>query len=241
MKISYKLTNFLNNETIYGVNFRYMHTLKFYVVEDIHLYHPDKRLECIIKSNKIIELENMQNESNLKEGLYEIYGIDYYGYLVSKEELNAKTIPIYIKTNSYDEDYDFHIEGIEIRKKGYLFNVYRTPKLKNDAKKIHYMYIDSILKKMFLNCGDIVLNSHINMILKNVKEFDKLFIKTNNAKLCMEMKDYLEKAYDCMLKTEKKDIQIKTAKEYFELNFSELNEDSFLTELKLKKQFLDMI
>lgn len=239
MKVIYTLMNFLDKEKIYGINFRYMDTLKLYVIEDIHLYNPKKRIEHIIKANQLIEIYCMQDEDTLKMGLYRLE--NYYGYLVSKEELNAKTIPMYIKKHSYSKNYYFDMEGIEIRKKGHLFSVYKTPNLSNDAKKIHYIFVDSYLKKMFLNCGEIVLNSYMNMILQNVKKFDKLLLETNNAELCLEIKDYLEKIYSKMLEAEKEVKRIKTAKEYFELSFSNLNESEFLQELKLKKEFLDMI
>ena len=44
-----------------------------------------------------------------------------------------------------------------------------------------------------------------------------------------------------MLETEKEVKRINTAKENFEISFSNLNEIEFLKELKIKKEFLDMI
>lgn len=243
MKVSYYLTPFLNKEKIYNKNFRYMDSLDLYVIEDLKIYNPSKRVENTIKSNQLIKLESMLNEENIKKGLYTLdyRNYNYRNFFISEEQLNAYTIPMYMKNHSYDKDYNYAMEGIEIRKKGSIFPVYRTPNLSNDAKKVHYVFVDAYLKKIFNNCGDIILNSSMNTILQNVNQFDKLFMETNNADLCVQIKKYLETMYNKMIETEYEKKKVKTAKDYFELNFSDLSENDFLNELKLKTQFLNML
>ena len=245
MKINYKLVEFLDGDRIYNNKFEYFDTLKLYLFHPLEIYNPNTRKTHLIRENCLIELSNCFYEDekfDMKKGIYSAreLGFKYHECLISKEQLNAYTIPMYLKKNSYDKYNRYDMEGIKIKKNN-LFLVYETPRLDGDAKKAHYKYIDTILKKMFYNCGDIVLNSNMNTILKNVKQFDKLFAENKNMELLLEMKEYLETTYEKMLELEPEEKKIRNAKDYFELDCSSLKEDDFLKELKIKNELLKII
>lgn len=245
MKVNYELVDYLYKNRIYNKKINFFDTLQVYVFNQLELYDPNQRKIKIIGENNLITLPYSfygEDERNLDKGLYsaEYIGYGYFDYFISREQLNAYTIPMYLKKNSYDKYNRYDMEGIKIKKNN-LFLVYETPRLDGDAKKAHYKYIDTILKKMFYNCGDIVLNSNMNTILKNVKQFDKLFAENKNMELLLEMKEYLETTYEKMLELEPEEKKIKKAKDYFELDCSSLKEDDFLKELKIKNELLKII
>lgn len=244
MKVNYELVDYLYKNRIYNKKINFFDTLQVYVFNQLELYDPNKRKIKIIEENNLITLPSSfygEDERNLDKGLYsaECIGYKYFDYFISREQLNAYTIPMYIKERSYDKDFKHNMEGIKIKKNN-LFYVYETPKLDGDAKKGHYLYVDTILKKMFNNCGEIVLNANMNTILNNVKQFDKFFLENKSMELLLGIKEYLETIYIKMLGMERKDTKIKTAKNYYELNCSSLKDDDFLAELKIKKELLDM-
>lgn len=245
MKVNYELVDYLYKNRIYNKKINFFDTLQVYVFNQLELYDPNQRKIKIIGENNLITLPYSfygEDERNLDKGLYsaKYIGYGYFDYFISREQLNAYTIPMYLKKNSYDKYNRYDMEGIKIKKNN-LFLVYETPRLDGDAKKAHYKYIDTILKKMFYNCGDIVLNSNMNTILKNVKQFDKLFAENKNMELLLEMKEYLETTYEKMLELEPEEKKIKKAKDYFELDCSSLKEDDFLKELKIKNELLKII
>ena len=250
MKVKYELKKFLKNGKLYDIKLHRFANVELYVCQQFECYNPKNRKSITIKKGSIIELNtrcNNYTSTNIKKGLYPLWNYHYdnkgpncEGYLVSEDQLNAYTIPL-----CYEKEYDEvcstnDINCIKIKKKNNPFFVYKSPKLEGEIKKAYYLYIDTILKKMFYSCGEIVLNANMNTILNNVKQFDKIFLENNSMELLMEFNQYLETFYKKIVKLESEHKKIKKAKDYFELDNSPLNEIEYLEELKIKRTLLEM-
>lgn len=253
MRVKYELKRIFENGKLYNIKLCNFEYVNLYVCQQFECYNPSNRKVITIEKASIIHLNTniMYNQDilvNIKKGLYSLLNSynhtpSYDGYLVSEDQLNAYTIPFYCKM--YSERYSGtccinKIDCIKIKKKNNPFFVYKSPKLDGEIKKAHYLYIDTMLRKMFYNCGDIILNSNMNIILNNVKQFDELFLETKNMELLMEFKQYLETFYKKMVKAEPEHQKIKNAKDYFELDESPLNQITYLEDLKIKKALLEM-